>query len=190
MILNLRNIPNLLEFVKTNSISIFKLNVSTLINTLLAFYVMVYVSPIVYIIVFFSGLSFFSIFVNSSHENKAIKLLTLAVFLVALVTSVLISSSNMIDTAFSIILTLISTYFALQYMQESGEFHTKVGMSTSEVLALRFFLVIIACGGYSFYQTSLLQLESEEIFLLLAIAVFGSIIPLFLWCYFKMLNFL
>jgi len=177
--INLSNFTKLTSIAKNNFSEIIKINISTLINTFLAFYVMLYVSPIVYIIVFFSGLSFLSVLFKF-NGNKLKLSFTLGVFIFSIITSVIISDTAIGRTTAGIVLTLISTFFALQYMNKTDELHNNLGVTVSQVLALRFFLVIIICGSYSLYDSSFSTLKPTDLLLLMSISIVGSIIPLFL----------
>ena len=179
ILINIKSFNELTLIAKSNINEIIKINISTLINTFLAFYVMLYVSPIVYIIVFFSGLSFFSI-LGKFDGNKLKLSLSLAVFIFSIMTSIVIADGTIANTTIGIILTLVSTFFALLYMKETGKLHQNLGVTISQILALRIFLVIVLCGSYSLCRSSFLTLESSELLLLMAISIVGSIIPLFL----------
>lgn len=159
---------------------VFKINLSTLINTLLAFYVVIYISPIAYIMVFFSGLSFF----NALHNRRGISHLemlanTVSIAL-AIAVSFLISGADTYDTFVGLGLTLISTLFGAFYMRESAYLHKETGISASQLLSLRFFLVILLCGFYSLFAISQDGIAINDFALLCLIAVTGSIVPLFL----------
>ncbi|QUM80339.1 DMT family transporter [Moritella sp. 5] len=179
ILININNLSELTLIAKGNVKVMVKINVSTLVNTFLAFYVMLYVSPIVYIIVFFSGLSFFSVLFKQDR-NKLNITSTLSVFTLSIMTSILISDAAIGKTVVGILLTLISTFFALQYMKDSAVLHSNLGVKVSQVLALRFFLVIAICGSYSIYDSAFSTLVSSDLFLLVFISIIGSIIPLFL----------
>lgn len=158
----------------------FKINVSTLINTLLAFYVVIYISPIAYIIVFFSGLSFFNAFINRKGLSRLEMSMNAVSIIIAIAVSFLISDAGTHDTLIGLGLTLISTLFGTFYMKESAYLHRETGISASQILSVRFFLVIVFCGIYSIFAISQNGISINNFALLCLIAVTGSIVPLFL----------
>ncbi|KMV67413.1 EamA family transporter [Rosenbergiella epipactidis] len=179
-IINLQSRQAIWDILVSHKKLVFKINLSTLVNTLLAYYVVTYISPIAYIVVFFSGLSFFNAF-HSRRENHRLEMPTnIATIILAVAVSFLISDADTYHTIIGLGLTLISTLFAAFYMRESAYLHQKTGISASQILSVRFFLVIILCGTYSLFIITQHGLAVNDFALLCLIAVMGSIIPLFL----------
>lgn len=178
--INLKNINEIASVVAAHKGLVFKINISTLVNTLLAFYVVLFVSPLAYVIVFFSGLSFFNtIYIKRGADNLEtfVNLLTITL---ALSIGYLVSNAELLNTVIGLSLTLISTLFGAFYMRESSLLHFRAGITVSQILSIRFYLVIILCGLYSFVKIDDLRIGYSDLGLLLLIAVTGSIIPLFL----------
>ncbi|ENM5746596.1 DMT family transporter [Vibrio mimicus] len=178
--INLKSRQVMWEVLVSQKKLVIKINLSTLINTVLAFYVVIYISPIAYIMVFFSGLSFF----NMLHNRKEISHLEISVNIVAMVLAIavsfLISDADPKDTVIGLGLTLISTLFGAFYMRESANLHKETGISASQILSVRFFFVIILCGIYSLFVIGQQGIAFNDLALLCLIAVTGSIVPLFL----------
>ncbi|KKD00462.1 DMT family transporter [Photobacterium halotolerans] len=177
---NVRSRKLILDILLNNKKLIFKINLSTLINTLLAFYVVLYISPIAYIMVFFSGLSFF----NALHHHRAIsnleKVMNIVALALAISISFLISNAEVYDTLVGLCLTLISTLFGAFYMRESAHLHQETGISASQILAIRFFMVITLCGVYSIFSIGQYGISIHDLALLSVIAITGCIVPMFL----------
>jgi drug/metabolite transporter (DMT)-like permease len=179
-LINIRNLRQTLNILLREKMLIFKINISTLMNTLLAFYVVLYISPIAYIIVFFSGLSFFNSLYNYRNVRSLEMTINMLAISLAVFISFLISNASLVDTIIGVYLTLISTVFASFYMRESATLHTKTDISVPQILSIRFYLVIILCGFYSVYSISHQSISTSDLSLLFLIAVTGSIVPLFL----------
>ncbi|WP_137297655.1 DMT family transporter [Psychromonas sp. SP041] len=179
-LINIKNLRETLNILLREKMLVFKINISTLMNTLLAFYVVLYISPIAYIIVFFSGLSFF----NSLYNYRDVRSLEMTINMLAISLAVfisfLMSNANLVDTITGVTLTLTSTVFASFYMRESAMLHTKTDISVPQILSIRFYLVIVLCGFYSVYSISHQSISTSDLSLLFLISVTGSIVPLFL----------
>ncbi|QUM88031.1 DMT family transporter [Moritella sp. 36] len=179
---NSKNIRQIITESLQQPSTLLQLNITTLANTLLAFVVMTYVSPLIYAIVFFGCLPFFNsalqwrLFAN----NKSSYIFNLVSCLSAIFLAFYISDRVMPATAQGISYSLISCFFAALYMQRSEYFHRKTGLTPSQVLSVRFYLVILACGSYALLQASTLMLNSTEWLMLSGAAITGSVIPLFL----------
>lgn len=179
-IINLKHFYKILKVIKQYKYLVFKINVSTLVNTLLAFYIVLFISPISYIIVFFSGLSFFNAILTKNIINKTELFFNFLTIILALNISFLISNAELYNTLMGLILTLISTLFAAFYMQDSALLHIKSKITVSQILSIRFILVIIVCGFYSFLEINNQIITAKDFGLLSLIAITGTIIPLFL----------
>ncbi len=156
---------------------IFQLNITTLVNTLAAFVVMLYISPLIYAIIFFGTIPFFTDIVkknNINFKNNGI------LFIASILLSFYISNAQLLEACIGILLTLISSYFASIYLCKSEILHQKTGFTSSELLSIRFFVVIILCGLYAVIYDAVFLIENNEFALLSIIALTSSIIPLFL----------
>ncbi|WP_027254143.1 DMT family transporter [Photobacterium halotolerans] len=177
---NVKSRKFILNILISNKKLIFKINLSTLINTLLAFYVVLYISPIAYIMVFFAGLSFFNALHNYRMISNLEKFINIAALALAVSISFLISNAGVYDTIVGLGLTLISTLFGAFYMRESAHLHQETGISASQILSVRFFMVIILCGTYSIFSIDQYGISFHDLALLSVIAITGCIVPLFL----------
>lgn len=177
---NVKSRKFILNILISNKKLIFKINLSTLINTLLAFYVVLYISPIAYIMVFFAGLSFFNALHNYRMIGNLEKFINIAALALAVSISFLISNAGVYDTIVGLGLTLISTLFGAFYMRESAHLHQETGISASQILSVRFFMVIILCGTYSIFSIDQYGISFHDLALLSVIAITGCIVPLFL----------
>lgn len=177
---NVKSLKVILEILVSNKKLIFKINLSTLINTLLAFYVVLYISPIAYIMVFFAGLSFFNALHNHRMISNLEKFIHIVSVALAISISFLISNAGVYDTVVGLCLTLISTLFGAFYMRESAHLHQETDISASQILSIRFFMVIILCGVYSIFSIGQYGISFHDIALLSVIAITGCIVPLFL----------
>jgi drug/metabolite transporter (DMT)-like permease len=175
MLINLHRGRQIVAACRKDAVTLFYLNASTLANTLLAFVVMTYVSPLVYVIVFFGTLPFLSAIVKRTAGPGGF-----AVFASALAAGMLVSDAPLRASAAGVGITLVSAAFAAAYMVKSESFHRKTGIAPSQLLSVRFFLVIVVCGGYALFSGQAAPLGGKDVLLLLSAAVTGSIIPLFL----------
>lgn len=163
-------------------LTLLQINITTLANTLLAFVGMTYVSPLVYGIIFFGCLPFF----NSALQwrlfsnNKSNYTFNFASCLSAIFLAGYISDQTMIANIQGISYALLSCFAAALYIQRSEYFHRKTGLTPSQILSVRFYLVILICGGYALLQPNTLILNSNEWLMLSGAAITGSAIPLFL----------
>lgn len=179
-IINVRSRKEIWDILASQKKLVFKINLSTLVNTLLAFYVVIYISPIAYIMVFFSGLSFFNALLNRREVGRLEMPTNITATILAVAVSFLISDAGTYNTIIGLVLTLISTLFGAFYMRESANLHKETGISASQILSIRFFLVIILCGIYSLFAIPQHDININDFALLCLITVMGSIIPLFL----------
>ncbi|WP_297575970.1 hypothetical protein [uncultured Deefgea sp.] len=182
LLLNSKHFSDLWRSVLTYRNLLLIINVTTLANTVLAFLVMTYVSPLVYVTVFFGSLPIMkdiTVFERYVLKTSAFWL-NGAVLIGALTIAALTSASSNSETMKGLGLTLLSSYFAAMYMQKSAEFHKQSGLNSSQLLSLRFFLVIVVCGAYSLFQHDNASLNQTDLIMLVGTAISGSIIPLFL----------
>lgn len=181
-IVNAKDVRQILAACRKDVSTLLYLNLSTLANTLLAFVVMTYVSPLVYVIVFFGTLPFMNALAKwtASLDARRRGPIYFAVFVSAIVVGMLVSDTSLTRSAAGIGITLVSSAFAALYMSKSEVFHKNTKITASQLLSIRFFFVIVVCGGYSLFDVRNLQLTGGDVFLLVSTAITGSIIPLFL----------
>lgn len=177
-LLNLRKIGEVINIFISRKKDFGVINFSTLVNTLTAFVVMQYVSPITYVIVFFSSIPLFTNLLDFKIDKVIIK--QIVVFVMSLGVAAIVSHSDINALLLGILLTLVSSTFAAIYMKKTSELHAQTNIQTSQVLAARFILVVIVCGCYSLYKGTYTQISSDNMLLFLYIALTSSIIPLFL----------
>ncbi|RTZ23972.1 DMT family transporter [Vibrio penaeicida] len=182
MLLDAKNGKKTLQILKDNKKDILGINISTLANTVLAYYVMTHVPPTVYVIVFFSCLPLFEHLLSRKRTGirETAFLFKLAVFVSSLLIAGFVSTSDANNTAIGIVVTMISSLFAVIYMKQTSKLHQEAEATIFQVLTLRFILVSLLCGTYAFSQGTISELSSHEIGLILFTAFTGSIIPLFL----------
>ncbi|QUM83739.1 DMT family transporter [Moritella sp. 28] len=182
ILLNINSFRQIIMASFQQRLTLLQINLTTLANTLLAFVGMTYVSPLVYGIIFFGCLPFFNnalqwrLFAN----NKSSYTFNLVSCLSAIFIAGYISDQTMIANTQGISYALISCFSAALYMLRSEYFHRKTGLTPSQILSVRFYLVILICGGYALLQPNTLILNSNEWLMLSGAAITGSVIPLFL----------
>ena len=181
--INLKSTARILKGFKSNPKLSFYLNLATLVNMLLGFVVMQYVSALSYVIVFFGCLPFMKYCADSHCRQKSSKregVLNAFILLSALWVSYWVEEQMHPAVLGAWFLTLFSGAFAAFYMQKSAEFHDKTGLSASQILSLRFFLLLLVTGIYAVWAQTLVRLSIQDVVMLITTAITGSIIPLFL----------
>ncbi|PIF04015.1 MAG: hypothetical protein CSA86_03655 [Arcobacter sp.] len=175
------NISKILSILKKSlqyPVIFWNINFTTLLNTLLAFVVMTYESALIYAIIFFGTLPFFTQIVSKKFNIKYNK--NILLFFSSIILGFLVSKVSFLDSLIGIILTMISSFFAAIYLYQSEILHKKTHFTSSELLSIRFFLVIIFCGFYTFSYDNIHQLTFEEWEILFYISLSSTVLPLFL----------
>ncbi len=181
LLINVRSLKGLIGTCRLNIVGLLVVNITTLVVTVMAFFVMSYVSSLVYVVVFFSGLPFFSSLKRSesSRGNFNRILINAAILGLGVILGGVISKSNMESTIIGVSLSLISCVFASLYMFFSESFQKNTGFDSSKILAVRFFGVILICGAFVVYEGGLSTMEYSDLLLFVGIAITGSIVPLY-----------
>jgi len=130
--------------------------------------------------VFFSGLSFFNALYNYNMIGRIEKSINILTLMLAISISFLVSGSGVYETIVGLSLTLISTLFGAFYMRESAHLHQETGISASQILSIRFFMVTILCGIYSIFSIEQSGIHFHDLALLSVISITVCIVPMFL----------
>ncbi len=176
--MNISKMLNILKKSLQYPLIFWNINFTTLLNTLLAFVVMKYESALIYAIVFFGTLPFFTQIVSKKFSIKYNK--NILLFFSSIILGLLVSKVSFTDSLIGIVLTIISSFFAAIYLYQSEILHKKTNFTSSELLSIRFFLVIIFCGFYTFSYDNIYQITFEEWEILFYISLSSTVLPLFL----------
>lgn len=180
LLISFRVLPRLLKECIMNYRLFITINITTLINTLLAYVVLQKISALSYVIVFFGTTPAFLSLIQKAQTRSQYELYTAGLLITSIACGFAVSSTEMHQAAIPIALTLVSSFFGALYMSLSSKLQEKTKMSNANVLAIRFFLTCTVCG-LAFQDDISTLLESKQIiYLIIFAAITGSIAPLFL----------
>lgn len=135
--LNLKRHREIYHIFTSRKKDLLTINFSTLINTLSAFFVMQFVPPLTYVIVFFSSIPVFNALINRTSNQRMAS--GLGILVLSLAIAALTSNRPVTNIFLGISITLISSLFAAIYMKKTAELHKSTNITTSQILAVRFF---------------------------------------------------
>lgn len=180
LLISFRVLPRLLKECTRNYRLFIAINITTLINTLLAYVVLQQISALSYVIVFFGTTPAFLSLIQKAQTRSQYELYTAGLLITSIACGFAVSSTEMNRAAIPIALTLISSFFGALYMSLSSKLQEKTKMSNANILAVRFFLTCIVCGLAFQDDISTLLDSTQTIYLIFFAAITGSIAPLFL----------
>lgn len=179
LLVNIRNIGGITRLFEHKWL-LLVINISTLINNLFAFVIFKYISPISYVMVFFSGLAFFGVMKNPRTAPIQVLLINCVTLILSLLIGFLTADADLDDTLIGLGLSLFSAVFGAIYIHATALLHENAGATSTQILLLRFPLLLLLTAPFALYDIGQHGMAIDDFWMLLIIALTTCIIPLFL----------
>lgn len=167
--------------------NLFIINVVTAIIWITTFEALKYIDPILYIALFMGLMPIVTYLINSfSHKSKLDFIPIVASILITFILALIIfldkkSALNVGITQFyrGVILTVISSIASSIYMFYSRHMESNLALKSSQIVAVRFYLLILYSGIICFHHDYLIQIHNIRYIDFLLLALLSSIIPMY-----------
>lgn len=186
-LVNLKSLGVLYRKLMHDKKNLLIINFVTAINWIATFEALQYIDPVLYIALFMGLMPIATYLINAFLQQKKLEAVPIAASIaITLVLGLIIffdkkSALDMGTTVFykGVIFTVISSMASAIYMLYSKRFETNLALTTSQIVAVRFYLLIFYSGIICFSNNYLPEINNLHYTDFLVLALLSSIIPMY-----------
>lgn len=186
-LVNINSLPTFYRKLTNDKRNFFIVNLVTAINWVTTFEALKYIDAVLYIALFMGLMPIATYLINSCLSRKKIKTtpILVSVGIISILSLIIymdkksLINMDMFNFYKGVVFTIISSIASSLYMVYSKKLESNLNLTTSQIVAVRFYLLIIysgviCLGGNYFPDTNKIQYTN-----FLVLALISSIIPMY-----------
>lgn len=186
-LINCKSLKFIYRQISKNKSNVFIINLTTAVNWIAAFKALEYLEPVLYISIFMGFLPVITYFIKifRAKESFDVKTIGMCLSILILLFAIILISKNSVqllqNTYFwkGVILTFISSSAGAVYMLVSKETETSLNLSPTQVVSIRFYLLLLYAGFISCFNNSFPAIHNINYTDFLILALVSSILPVY-----------
>lgn len=180
VLVRIRMLRKLLEVCRRHARLVLLINLATLVNTVLAYVVLQYITPISYLIVFFGVTPVMASWLANDDTARIGRVQSLLLLPSSVVFGWLANPQLDAVSAFFVATTLVASFSGASYMRWSSLLQRDAALASADIMAIRFGLTALVCGVLFEDDIGTIAGNPNALLFIFMTALMGSILPLFL----------
>lgn len=184
---NIKSFGSVYKKLITEKMLLFIVNLSTAVVWITTFEALKYIDPVLFIALFMGLMPVATYLIQCFHKNTKLELKPMLLFL--LITLLLVAivfidkeqNSNMNPDNFynGVIFTAISSIASGLYLVCSKQLESKLALTASQIVGVRFYLLVIYSGAVSLFYNYFPQIHTIHYSNFIFLAFLSAIIPMY-----------